>query len=208
MVKLVGPMLSLEARGALGKAITYKHTRGRSTCGRWFRPSNPQTQAQMSIRGWNRRIASAWAGVPTDRQASWQTTAADRRIAPYHAYLSANMKLWMQQRAATQVAGAPGTLGVAFYSMFTPTTTVPGKITFLSQFSTTNTWNVVYFSIPTGESPFGRINWLDCNASKVSVFWGAAFYGHPLGIYDFYSWGYGLDGAQSNIRGPVARVVI
>ncbi|KKM75495.1 hypothetical protein LCGC14_1389700 [marine sediment metagenome] len=207
MATLTGPMLSLEARGALAKTLTFRHIRGRATVGRFLVPPNPKTPAQISIRGMNRRLAQAWQSISTANKATWQTDAEQKRIAPYHAYLSLNMKRWNRQRGLSQVAGAPELLGVSFLNPFSVFTTTPGKILFLATLVGSNLWNLVFFSIPTGETPFGRNNFLDFTPVFASPFWGGTYYNHPPGTFDFYGWAYGLDGTKSNVQGPFTKVV-
>ena len=51
MAKVEGPLFSLEARGAVGKAIVFFPWHGRHVVRQWKKPTNPQTAAQYSVRG-------------------------------------------------------------------------------------------------------------------------------------------------------------
>lgn len=47
MAKVTGPLLSLNASGTVGKALTYKQWKGINACSIKSRPSNPRTADQM-----------------------------------------------------------------------------------------------------------------------------------------------------------------
>ena len=50
MAKLVGPLFSLEARGAVGEALVYFPWKGRNAVRQWTKPTNPQAHLQQVIR--------------------------------------------------------------------------------------------------------------------------------------------------------------
>lgn len=50
MAKLTAPLLSLEARGALGEAIVYFPWKGRNVARAWTKPANPRDVDQQLIR--------------------------------------------------------------------------------------------------------------------------------------------------------------
>lgn len=50
MAKLVGPLFSLEARGALGEALVYFPWKGRNSVRQWTKPTNPRDIDQKIIR--------------------------------------------------------------------------------------------------------------------------------------------------------------
>ena len=50
MAKLTAPLLSLEARGALGEAIVYFPWKGRNVARAWTKPANPRDIDQQIIR--------------------------------------------------------------------------------------------------------------------------------------------------------------
>lgn len=208
MVKLIAPMLSLEARGGLGKAITFRQNKGRSTCSRWLRPPKRRTPAQNAIRGWNRRLSAAWANLSTANQQTWAQPADARAIAPYHAYLSVNMQRWNQQRGASQMWPPAESIAAPYQDVAGVTTTVPGKITFYNSFFGTDIWGTAWYSVPWGAPPASRNDYIDFIPYYNAPFWGGHHYGHPLGIFDFYTWGYSQDGAKSNVWGPISRTVI
>ena len=205
MVKLIAPMLSLQARGALGKALTFKQTNGRATCGRWLKPPYRRTPAQISIRGFNRRLTAAWDTIMPQVKQTWEPEAEARQIAPYHAYLSYNMKRWNQQLAPSMFAGAPGLMPCPAINMSDVDIKAPGWITMWNWFAVGNIWNAVWYSVPNGDPPPQRNSYLDAISSWDSPVWGVHYYNHPIGHYDFYTWGYGYDGDQTPMVGPMHR---
>lgn len=52
MAKLKGPLFSLRASGALGKALVYFGWKGLNVVRTWVMPSNPQTAAQVTQRSY------------------------------------------------------------------------------------------------------------------------------------------------------------
>lgn len=50
MARVTGPLMSMEASGTIGKALTFANWVGRQYVRRWTRPSNPQTELQMDQR--------------------------------------------------------------------------------------------------------------------------------------------------------------
>lgn len=52
MAKVTGPLLSLNASGTVGKALTYKQWKGINACSIKSRPSNPRTDDQMVGRAY------------------------------------------------------------------------------------------------------------------------------------------------------------
>lgn len=50
MAKLVGPLFSLEARGAVGEALVYFPWKGRNSVRQWTKPTNPRDIDQQIVR--------------------------------------------------------------------------------------------------------------------------------------------------------------
>ncbi len=109
MAIATGPMLSMEARGGFGRALTFRQIRGRSTVGRWLAPPYRNTPAQSSIRRYSLWLQQQWASIEAVDKATWVAAADAKSISPYHEYLSQNMKRWQNLQPPTQIEGAPGT---------------------------------------------------------------------------------------------------
>lgn len=62
MAKVIGPLLSQEASGTVGKSITFARRRGQNIARGYATPSNPQTDNQIIVR-----IRFAAVGITTRR---------------------------------------------------------------------------------------------------------------------------------------------
>lgn len=72
MARVTGPLMSMEASGSIGKALTFANWVGRPYVRRWATPSNPQTEGQVDGRNRFSAVgkAASWASM------SAQTVAA------------------------------------------------------------------------------------------------------------------------------------
>lgn len=113
MVKLRGPLLSLDASGSLADAITYSKWKGRHYARQRVVPTNPQSGAQTGRRAMLSFLSKQWDGLAAGDQATWQDIADDLVVDPFHAYLSENMKHWHNFLAPSMVTPITrtGTLG-------------------------------------------------------------------------------------------------
>ena len=113
MVKVRGPLISIDASGTLGDAITYSKWKGRSYVRRRVIPANPQTGAQTGRRAMFSFLTKQWDALSSGDQATWQDLADDLVVSPFHAFLSFNVEHWHNFMAPTQAlpatrAGTPG----------------------------------------------------------------------------------------------------
>lgn len=77
MAKVKLPLISLEARGAIGKAIVYFPWKGINAVREYVIPANPQTTAQMIQRGYLTDAVADWHAsefTPSDA-ACWRLAA-------------------------------------------------------------------------------------------------------------------------------------
>ena len=71
MVKLAGPLLSLEARGSMGPRLTFS-TRTSGSQVRYQRPQQDRiTDARTTQRGFFQMAVSWWHELTTDEQYEW-----------------------------------------------------------------------------------------------------------------------------------------
>lgn len=75
MAKVVAPLLSMEARGTIGKAITFAAWKGIAYARRWFAPAQPRTAAQVTVR--NRVVAAnlGWQILTAPQKVEWDVYA-------------------------------------------------------------------------------------------------------------------------------------
>lgn len=68
MAKVTGPLFSLSASGTVGKVVTYGTWKGICWAREWFKPSNPQSEAQTYLRNaWSLAVAY-YKGTMTEEQ--------------------------------------------------------------------------------------------------------------------------------------------
>jgi len=75
MAKVYGPILSIDARGTVGKIVTYSGWRGISYARQWFKPQNPRTALQVEQRGRLTRAVAAWHQETDDVKKQWDEAA-------------------------------------------------------------------------------------------------------------------------------------
>ena len=94
MVKVNAPMMSLDASGTLGNAITFSKWKGRNYVRERVIPSNPKSEAQTGRRAMFKFLAQTWDGLLTADKASWQTLADQLIASPFNAFISDAMTNW------------------------------------------------------------------------------------------------------------------
>lgn len=122
MAKVLGPLNSTEARGAIG-ALIYNTWRGIATVKKFVSPSQPRTERQLLIRSLCTTYVRNWANLTDSQRAAWNTYAAD------HPYID-----WTGQ--AKRITGANYYTGLSVRlddAGFTPpddppTTTAPDAV--------------------------------------------------------------------------------
>ena len=94
MVKVYGPMMSLDASGSLADTITFSKWKGRNYVRERVVPSNPKTGAQMGRRAMFAFLTQNWADLLTAEKATWQDLADEIVASTFNAYLKTNMERW------------------------------------------------------------------------------------------------------------------
>jgi hypothetical protein len=98
MAKLIGPLMSLEARGQVAKTLTYARLGMTSYAKAYKVPTNPNSQGQMVQRMAVKAITQAWgpwyAQVPVSLEFFWTPLANAWNLSLYHAYLKSNLERW------------------------------------------------------------------------------------------------------------------
>ena len=124
MVKVYGPMMSLDATGTIGKTATFSKWKGRNYVRQRVVPANPQSGPQTGMRSMFKFLSQAWAGLGAVPQASWAARAAASVISPFNAFVSYNQARWRQFEGPsdTDPAAETGTVPSA------PTTTVSAGV--------------------------------------------------------------------------------
>lgn len=104
MAKLIGPLMSVDARGSVGDVLTYAKSGKTNYAKRYTIPMNPKTAAQTAHRLGIGFISSLWKTLTVEQKATWNELGDRLQLPPYHAYLKTNCKLWVADEPITVVA--------------------------------------------------------------------------------------------------------
>ena len=94
MVKVNGPMFSLDASGTLADAITFSKWKGRPYVRERVIPSNPKSGAQTGRRAMFRFLTQEWSKLSDANHATWQDLADQIVASNFNAYLKEGMEYW------------------------------------------------------------------------------------------------------------------
>lgn len=75
MAKLTAPLLSMDARGALGKAMVFIGWKGIKSVRQYVVPANPQSTAQTTQRGLMANCVNFWQAITTAAKTAWDAWA-------------------------------------------------------------------------------------------------------------------------------------
>jgi hypothetical protein len=94
MVKVFAPMMSLDASGTLGNAVTFSKWKGRNYVRERVIPSNPKSEGQTGRRAMFRWLTQNWAALGSADKATWQDLADQIIASPFNAFVKWNMETW------------------------------------------------------------------------------------------------------------------
>jgi hypothetical protein len=94
MVKVYGPLMSLDASGTLANSITFSKWKGRNYVRERVIPSNPKSGGQVGRRAMFKFLTQWWTTNVTANKATWQTLADELVASPFNAYMKRNMERW------------------------------------------------------------------------------------------------------------------
>lgn len=149
MVKVYGPMMSLDASGTLGKAVTFSKWKGRNYVRERVIPANPKSGGQVGRRAMFKFLSQEWHDLLGSAKATWQDLADQLIALKFNAYISANMKRWHNfigpsQRADPTETNTPSddTLAICTWE--------ENRILMASQITTVNqAWGTAIFADET-----------------------------------------------------------
>lgn len=101
MVRLIGPLLSGEARGKFGNCLIFQVWHGRAYAKRYFRPRNPKSQEQNIIRARIRKGVKRWQEAKVKTKKLWDRYAKQFNTTGYNAYLS-GFAIYMRDHQETE----------------------------------------------------------------------------------------------------------
>jgi len=158
MVKVLGPMMSFEASGTIGKIATFSKWKGRPYVRQRVSPSNPKSALQVSVRAMMRFLSQSWAAVGSTPKGTWEDLAAASQISPFNAFVGRNAGRFREFQAPSQTypAAESGTPAVATLDSATGG---PSYIDLAFTITTLNdVWGCMIFRSPTGTFTPSRAN--------------------------------------------------
>lgn len=92
MAKTTGALLSLGARGTIGKTLVFSGWRGVPYARQHVTPANPQSTAQTTTRDTFKNASSIWKGAPALLTAPWDRFAEGQKFTGRNAFMSEFVK--------------------------------------------------------------------------------------------------------------------
>jgi hypothetical protein len=102
MARTTGPLLSLDASGSIGGAMTFSKWKGRNYVRKLVIPDNPKSAKQTGVRAMMSYLAQLWTSVTAPNKATWDTLAATKDISPFNAFVGENLARWQTNKGPTQ----------------------------------------------------------------------------------------------------------
>ena len=89
MVKLKGPIMSLEAHGSIGKILTFSERGSGSQTRKYTKPLKTASPKQRAQRRLTEFLVAQWQNMTENQKNTWETAAkaSDKRLAGYHYFL-------------------------------------------------------------------------------------------------------------------------
>lgn len=85
MAVIRAPLLSLDASGNVGRAITFSHWKGRNVLRKRVIPANPKSGLQVGVRAGLRVSATKYKTLTATNKANWLVLAKPTKITPANA---------------------------------------------------------------------------------------------------------------------------
>jgi len=120
MVKLQGPLASLDASGTIAKAITVSKWKGRHYLKAKNRPVDPATALQLPTRAAMTWLAAEWLLLSDEERQSWNTPATAPELPGYNAFIGHNLKRILTHRGPTKTWPAAEIKWYGAWLPFTP----------------------------------------------------------------------------------------
>jgi hypothetical protein len=150
MVKVSGPMFSLEASGTLADTATFAKWKGRPYVRSRVVPSNPKSAGQTGMRSMFRYLSQIWKSIGASPKATWALRAAAKAVSPFNEFVSYNQLRFRDFKAPTlafpeATANTPAVAGALSAAAGERTISVTQAIT-----TANDGQAVLFFRSPTG----------------------------------------------------------
>lgn len=111
MAKTTAPLLSMGARGQIGKSQVYASWRGISYARQLVVPSNPNSTAQQATRGVFAAMSDLWKNGPTLLLAPWNAFASGKPLTGRNAFIGENISALRGEADRALFKASPGARG-------------------------------------------------------------------------------------------------
>ena len=98
MATTKGPLMSLDASGALADTIVFSKWKGRNYVRQHVIPSNPRTGLQVGVRAVMRFVTQSYAALSATIKGHWADEAATDNITPLNAMVRVNQERGRQDK--------------------------------------------------------------------------------------------------------------
>lgn len=162
MAKLTGPLLSIGARGAIGKTLVAAEWKGQKYMRQYVIPANPRTAEQTVTRDTFAMLNGFWLVAPALARAPWTANAVGQKYTDRNKVIAENMPALRGEVDMSNFIGSPGALGgPPLEGLVVSTGSTPGGVDVSATPGTTPTgWTlaaVVFMAFPNQDpaNPFG-----------------------------------------------------
>lgn len=111
MAKTTSPILSIGAKGQIGKSLVFGTWRGVKYARQLVTPSNPNTSEQQTTRNTFKALSATWKRLGSTARAPFDTAANGRPLTPRNQYTKSNLSDLRGQSDLSNYEGSPGALG-------------------------------------------------------------------------------------------------
>lgn len=111
MAKVKGPILSMSARGQIGKSQVYASWRGVAYARQHVDPANPRTVAQTTTRDTFVMLDDMWKRFGQLARAPWELATKGRPLVGRNMLMSTNIPVMRGKADRSDFVGSPGALG-------------------------------------------------------------------------------------------------
>lgn len=155
MVKVNGPMMSMDASGSLGGSVVFSKWKGRNYVRTLTKPANPKTPLQVSMRAMFKFLSQNWAPLSSANKATWEEKADQLVASTFNAYMSVNQDRWRNYLAPGQEDPPAGGVSDSVLTTWTATAGVRSITLDMTAGETSGTvWGtIIYRAGSTGFTP-------------------------------------------------------
>jgi hypothetical protein len=111
MAKITAPLLSMGARGSIGKTLVASKWRGVPYMRQHVVPANPNTVAQQGVRSTFALLREMWKNAPAAIYDTWNSFAQGRPFLGVNKWIGENMRVLNTMPDMNNVIFSPGSKG-------------------------------------------------------------------------------------------------